>query len=580
MPTTSDGSRPARRSSRPAQRSSRPAGRRRIPATAGLAAAICLLAALSAAPAAAAAAAPAAAPAPAPAASSHQGGGLVVSTDDGKLQGKHAEGIDQFLGIPYAAPPVGALRWRAPQPAQPWRGIRPATAYGHRCPQLPSGNGPREDTEDCLFLNVFTPAGYRAGRGGGLPVLFMIHGGGLTTGAGDQHDGSLIVNTDHIVVVSINYRLGVFGFLDVPGLGTSPLTANGNYGLLDQMAALRWVQRNIAAFGGDPRRVTIAGESAGGWSVCALMTSPLARGLFHGVIMESGSCASRTPAQAQSAGLAFAAGAGCPVSATTGAATVASCLRGLPEATLLTASASYSALFASGGPELPLPPAQAVAEGDYARVPLLMGTNHDEGRTFTQGFASYTQQQYTQLIDALYGSLAPAVLARYPWSAYASPYTASYAIGAVWTDSGYITGIGGCPEQNLAAQFASTTRTFFYQFDDEHAPGLNMDLPGYQWGAGHAMELAYLWPSFNNGYSLYDLLTPAQLQLSRQMVVWWGAFTRFGAPQAPGQPFWPAYTSGRLMSLRPGDQSQTISGATFGAQHQCAFWDANPSALG
>jgi para-nitrobenzyl esterase len=503
-------------------------------------------------------------------------GGLVVPTHDGLLKGKHAEGIDQFLGIPYAAPPVGRLRWQAPQPVQPWHGIRAATAYGNRCPQLASGNGPREDTENCLFLNVFTPAGYHpSSRGGGLPVLFMIHGGGLTTGAGDQHDGSLIVNTDHIIVVSINYRLGMFGFLDVPGLGTSSLTANGNYGLLDQEAALRWVQRNIAAFGGDPRRVTIAGESAGGWSVCALMTSPLARGLFRGAIMESGSCASRTPAKAQSAGLAFAAQAGC-----TDAATTASCLRNAPEATLLTDSASYSAEFASGGPELPLPPDQAVAKGDYAKVPLLMGTNHNEARTFTQGFASYTQQQYTQFVDESYGSLAPAILQRYPWSAYASPYTASYAIGAIWTDSGFVTGIGGCPEQNLAAQFAGTTRTFFYQFDDEHAPGLNMDLPGYQWGAGHAMELAYLWPSFNNGYSLYGLLTPAQLQLSHQMVTWWGAFTRFGSPEVPGQPFWPTDNGGQLMSLRPGDQSRTISGATFGAEHQCSFWDAHPSELG
>jgi carboxylesterase type B len=534
---------------------------RRVPALGALAAVISLLAALAAAPASAAPA--------------HQGG-LVVPTRDGLLQGKYDEGIDQFLGIPYAAPPVGPLRWQAPQPVPPWPGVRSATAYGNRCPQLASGNGPREDTENCLFLNVFTPTDYHpSARGGGLPVMVMIHGGGLTTGAGDQHDGSLIVNTDHIVVVSINYRLGVFGFLDVPGLGTSPLTAQGNYGLLDQEAALRWVRDNIAAFGGDPRRVTIAGESAGGWSMCALMTSPLARGLFRGAIMESGSCASRTPAQAQSAGLAFAAQVGC-----TNAATAAACLRATPEATLNTDSASYSAEFASGGPELPLPPAQAVAEGDYDHVPLLMGTNHDEARTFTQGFASYTEQQYTQFVDELYGSLAPAVLQRYPWSAYASPYTAAYALGAIWTDSGYVTGIGGCPEQNLAAQFASTTRTFFYQFDDEHAPGLNMDLPGYQWGAGHAMELAYLWPSFNNGYSLYDLLTPAQLQLSHQMVEWWGAFTRFGVPEVPGQPFWPTANGGQVMSLRPGDQSQTISGATFGAEHQCSFWDAHPSALG
>src|SRR5436190_15637788 len=243
------------------------------------------------------------------------GNALVVATDKGKVQGKSAEGIDQFLGIPYAAPPVGALRWAAPQPVTPWRGIRSAQAYGNRCPQLASGNGPRSDTEDCLYLNVFTPPGAPAAKGGGrdagrLPVLVMIHGGGLVNGSGDQHDGSLIVNTDHIVVVSINYRLGVFGFLDVPGLGTSPLTANGNYELLDQEAALRWVRRNIAAFGGDPRRVTIAGESAGGWSMCALMASPSARGLFSAAIMESGSCASRTAADAQTTGLAFAAQAG------------------------------------------------------------------------------------------------------------------------------------------------------------------------------------------------------------------------------------------------------------------------------
>ena len=128
------------------------------------------------------------------------------------------------------------------------------------------------------------------------------------------------------------------------------------------------------------------------------------------------------------------------------------------------------------------------------------------------------------------------MLQHYPFSSYPSPYTAAYAIGAIWTDSGFITGIGGCPAQNLAAQFASGTPTYLYQFDDRHAPGLNNNLPGYQWGAGHAMELAYLWPSFNNGFSLYDLLTPAQLELSRQMVVWWGAFTRYHAPVAPGQP--------------------------------------------
>jgi para-nitrobenzyl esterase len=503
---------------------------------------------------------------PADAVSASTGHGLVVRTDKGLVEGMSAEGTDQWLGVPYAAPPVGALRWAAPQPAQPWTGVRQATSYGGRCAQLASGNGPRADNENCLYLNVFTPPG-RSDRG--LPVLVMIHGGGLTTGAGDQHDGSLIVTTDNIIVVSINYRLGPFGFLDVPGLGTTPSTANGNFGLLDQEAALRWVQRNIGAFGGDPAKVTIAGESAGGWSDCALLASPQARGLFRGVIMESGSCASQSPATAQAASLAFAKAAGC-----TEAATAVACLRALPEATLLSASASYQPEFTYGGPELPVADASAVASGNYNRVPVLMGTNHNEGRTFSQGLTGLTESQADAVIQSEFGSQTAAILARYPWSSYPAPYTAAYMIGDIWTDSGFLTGIGGCPTQNLASQFASTTRTYFYQFDDLHAPGLNNDHPGYQWGAGHAMELAYLWPSFNNGYSLYDLLTPAQLELSQQMVKYWGAFVTAGRPEVAGQPAWPNYTSGQLLSLRPGDQTRLISAATFGAEHQCSFWDA------
>jgi para-nitrobenzyl esterase len=367
----------------------------------------------------------------APGAPGGSGHGLVVPTNRGLVQGKSAEGIDQWLGIPYAAPPVGALRWAAPRPAPRWAGIRQATSYGGRCAQLASGNGPRVDNED-RSTSTSTPPG----RDRGLPVLVMIHGGGLTTGAGDQHDGSLIVNTDHIVVVSINYRLGPFGFLNLPGLGTSALTDSGNFGLLDQESALRWVQRNIAAFGGDPRAVTIDGESAGGWSMCALMTSPPARGLFRSAIMQSGSCATQTRSAAQTASLAFAKQAGCPcLEPLKPGATAAAPARPAGEDA---ARRQYQlpALFISGGPELPVPAAQAVASGNYTRVPLLIGTNHNEGRTFAQGFTGLTQQQadalITQGLDPGTGHPGPV-----PGSSYPSPYTAAYMIGDIWTDSGF-----------------------------------------------------------------------------------------------------------------------------------------------
>jgi len=493
---------------------------------------------------------------------------LLVTTDKGQVEGRTTGLVDQFLGIPYAQPPVGALRWNAPQPVAAWAGVRSAMAYGSRCAQLASGNGPRIDSEDCLYLNVFTPTDVPAT--GKLPVMFMVHGGGLTTGAGDQQDGSLLAQTQHIVVVSINYRLGPFGFLDVPGLSApSPGATEGNFGLLDQEAALRWTAANIAAFGGDPGRVSIAGESAGGWSMCALMASPPARGLFSRVIMESGSCASQTVAKAQATGLAFAAKAGCAT-----AATAAACLRGTSESDLLGASAQFSAEFISGSPELPLAPSQAVATGQYTKVPILLGSNHDEGRVFAQGFAAFTEAQYVSFVDSTYGTLAPQILQRYPWSAFPSPYTGAYAVGAIWTDSGAITGIGGCPTQNLGEQFAESTRAYLFQFDDRGAPGLSNQPPGYQWGAGHAMELAYLWPSFTNGFSLYAELTPAQLQLSKEMLDRWGAFVRTGSPNAHGSVSWPALNGGgRIMSLRPGGRSQVISGSAFGAEHQCGFWN-------
>ena len=190
---------------------------------------------------------------------------------------------------------------------------------------------------------------------------------------------------------------------------------------------------------------------------------------------------------------------------------------------------------------------------------MLIGTNHDEGRTFAQYYAKTSERGYDSRIRASFGRKAAAVLARYPWKSFAGPYRTAYALGAVLTDNGSVGGIGGCATQKLAGELAAHTPAFFYQFDDRHAPGLNHDFAGYRWGAGHQMELPYMWPSFNNGFSLYSEFNAGQRELSGQMVRWWGAFVRGAGPDVPGQAKWPAYdgnaTTGSVMSLRPGGAS-------------------------
>jgi para-nitrobenzyl esterase len=493
--------------------------------------------------------------------------GPVAKTDTGAVRGFTADGADKFLGIPYAAPPVGARRWRPPVPAARWHGVRDATSYGSRCPQLPSSNGAGSENEDCLYLNVFRPE-RRHDRGHRAPVLVFIHGGGLVNGSGDQHDGALMARTNGIVVVSLNYRLGVFGFLAHPALSAEASDdASGDYGVLDQQAALRWVHRNIAGFGGDPRRVAIAGESAGGWSVCAQLASPLTRGLFSAAAIQSGSCASTPLKDAEAAGTTFASGLNC---------TDAACLRRLTVHDLLAATAgAQSTSITSGGRELPIAPTDAIASGHFNRVPVINGSNHDEGRTFAQDLTDLDEQQYEAFVQSLFGAQAPEVLEQYPFSAFPSPYTSAYAIGAIWTDSGFIGGIGGCGALGLDQQLARWTRTFAYQFDDRNAPGLNHNHPGYMWGAGHAMELAYMWPSFDNGIPLAAQFTPAQERLSQEMVRYWGALARFGAPAVPFQARWPAYRpGGELESLRPGGATRPIAESEYRAQHKCDFWDS------
>jgi para-nitrobenzyl esterase len=403
-------------------------------------------------------------------------------------------------------------------------------------------------------------------------VYVFIHGGGLVNGSSDQHDGSLIVQTNKIIVVTLNYRLGVFGFLGHPAL-TAEQGESGNYGFADQQAALRWVHDNIAAFGGDPGRVTIGGESAGGFSVCAHLAAPGSRGLFAAAMIQSGGCGSEPQAVADAAGVAVANRAGCTV-----AATVLPCLRAASVTDLLAAGRQLSPALVSGTPTLPLDPGQAVLTGRFSRVPVVFGANRDEARSFSMPAIGWSQAQYTGWVQATFGSRAASILTHYPWPATADKFTAAYLVAAIQTDSGAVLGIGGCATRTLAGQFADRVPTFVYEFANRTGPGLDPRLVGYQWGAGHAAELAYLWPSFDNGTPIAATFDAAERRLSGDMVRSWGAFVSYHLPFAWDLPGWPIYSLGHeVLSLRPGGHSTLITDATYSAEHQCGFWTGRSS---
>jgi para-nitrobenzyl esterase len=496
-------------------------------------------------------------------------GSLVVQTDKGAVRGVRTGAVDSFLGIRYAAPPQGELRWRPPRPAAAWPGVKRADAYGNRCPAAASTNGPRSETEDCLFVNLQRPVSAR--RGHRRPVYVFIHGGGLVNGSSNQADMQQLVARTHVVGVSFNYRLGVLGFLAHPGL-TREGGESGNYGLMDQQAALRWVQRNIAAFGGDPARVTLGGESSGGWSVCAHLSAPGSAGLFAQAMLQSGSCPSQTQAQGERTGSAVAAAVGCA-----DAATAVSCLRHTPVGQLIDAPSTGFPAPVRGTPFLPMDPREAVATGQFARVPVVIGANRDEGRTFTVGNVGWTREQYTDWVHQTFGPHADDVLARYPWPVASDRFTGAYLSGAILTDAGLVVDIGGCPNRTLTQDFARHTRTYAYEFNHRTGPGLQPEPAGYEWGAGHAAELAYLFPSFDNGTPIAPTFNAAERQLATDMKRYWGAFASTGTPHVPGQAAWPLHDARRyVLSLQAGGDSVAISDAALSTEHQCSFWDTLP----
>ncbi|MEU8779327.1 carboxylesterase family protein [Streptomyces sp. NPDC048606] len=505
-----------------------------------------------------------------------------MRTDRGLLRGVSHGAYATFLGVPYAAPPTGPLRWRAPVPAAAWGGVRDATTPAPRCVQMPApGAGAVVGSEDCLYLNVTTPSP-RPDRGK-RPVLVWMHGGAFLGGAGGDHDTERLAVRGDAVVVTINYRLGIFGYFGHPDLGSAP-----PFGLADQQAALRWVRANADRFGGDPGNVTLFGESAGAIGICAHLTSPTAAGLFRRAVLQSGSCLMSfprgalgpgTPAyepfssrdEVQTAGKETARQLGCTAGGGDG---VLACLRA--QSTERLATAGLMASFnrpAFGNDLLPEEPRRALGAGRFHRVPVLLGTNHDEMRTFVglslAAFPIRTEDDYrARLVDA-FGSGAPAVEARYPAARHATP---ALAWASVLTD------------RSLACTTLSAARTlaahapglplYGYEFDDPNAPvlaGLPAN-PDFPYGAAHGFEIPFLFPSFPTEKPM----DAAQRELSDRMVDYWTNFARTGDPNAHGAPTWPRLRTTRaparsVLSLAPGPGG--IRPVDAGSAHHCAFWD-------
>jgi len=493
----------------------------------------------------------------------------VALTENGVVYGTASGGEDQFLGLRYAQPPVGQLRWRPPQPLSHGLKLINGTQFGSHCPQPASPFGIASTTEDCLFLNVYAPARPFAFATAPRPVMVWIHGGALVTGESDDYDPVRLVTQGNVVVVTINYRLGALGFLAQPALDGEGHPAV-NYGLLDQQAALRWVKRNIAGFGGDPGNVTIFGESAGGLSVLSNLASPHARGLFEAAIVESGAYALTLPTlgAAEAQGTAFAAAVGCGDQS-------AACLRAVPVAQVL-AHGAANVTTVVDGTILPLSIGTALSSGRFNRVPVMNGSNHDEGRLFTALSFDLVRGPlgagaYPTAVAAAFGAqAAPAILAQYPLANYGNASSApDLAISAIQTDAEF-----ACPARAADAFLSRYVPTYAYEFNDEGAPEDFLPPISIPYGAAHASEIQFL---FNiRALPGTPALTPAEMNLAAAMVRYWTQFAGSHTPGASGLAYWPRYdvASDSFQSLVPPAPAPERD---FAAEHDCAFWTPSPA---
>ena len=543
----------------------------------------------------------------------------IVHTTSGDIRGQEVGGSRYFQKIPYAAPPTGALRWRAPQPAPHWKRVRDATRPAPECMQAKAPTASAGMSEDCLYLNVMAPLG--AGPESKKPIIVWIHGGGGTMGAGADYGPHRMVEQGDVIVVTINYRLGIFGYFGYPGLEGS-----GTFAMQDQIAALRWVRANARAFGGDPHNVTVAGESEGGISICGLLTSPSARGAFDKAILESGSC--RTlyydislyqrhtygrnqhtfvpVAKLQSNGVEFASDQAkvlkCYGKST---ADMLNCLRDANPNDLLssTGAETLAGGVGFGTPAynttiLPEDPAQALKQGRFAHLPVLSGINRNEDRAavvlneFLAGIWLISAEDYGRLLKEAFHDRAPDVALRYPLSAYSSP---AMAWSAVETDHTFV-----CPQLETDRDLASGRHhgpmskrrqrapVYAYEFADETSPAgvpFDPELTNIQPGAAHMDEVLYIFDMFelprdwNQKQLRYPWFTPEQEDLATTMIHYWTQFARTGDPNAEGPPYWPHVESvdrpGSVLRLDITIRSGIGPVDTY-SDHQCKLWASMP----
>jgi para-nitrobenzyl esterase len=492
--------------------------------------------------------------------------GPVVRTAYGPVRGFTRDAAMEFLGIPFAAPPVGELRWRPPEPAARWEEPRSATGFASHCPQVNTYDGfnTPSTTEDCLYLNVFAPLSSPGrGHGHGRPVMVWIYGGGFSAGESDDYDGSKLATQGNVVVVTVNYRIGVLGIFAHPALSAEGHLVT-NYGLLDQQFALQWVRANIAAFGGDPDNVTIFGESAGAVSVYFQLASPLAHGLFQRAIAESGSFnglfKSRPEAAAEVIGQAFATQAGCSDQ-------TAACLRSLSVTQILANQPGHTIQPVMDGTILPQSLDKAFMSGEFNRVPMIHGTNHDEfrwivGLGFDLAAGPQTASGYASVITAAYGASAPLVAAQYPLANYPS---ADLAQATLQTDANV-----ACPGIVADDWFSAYVPTYAYEFADPDPP-IYLPAVSFPWGASHTTEIQFLFPGYHGGQGLQHPLNAAEQELSDTMVGYWTRFAASGDPNSDASPRWPRFVAGQndVQSLLP---PSPMTSRGFVIDHNCAFW--------